>query len=497
MGVIRRQGIKNALANYAGVLLGYVNLTLIMTKVLSLEEYGLRAVVFQLASFFSIAALLGSSNIINRYFPYFKTDDKRHGGLPSFLLKFTFLGLIVATAILFLLKPVAVNYYTDKAPLLVEYYYIIVPFGASLVLFESLSAYCRVLLKSTIPVYTRELGQRLYTLGILGLLWYKIIDFDIFFKLYLAGNLLGALVLMVYLHQLGEVYLGWKGPFRKFARFAEMTRFGLYTMFNASMNVVIKMTDLLMLTALAFSMSGLAAAGIYNLGMLVANVIWVPGQSVRQIAAPIIADAFKNHDLKKIERIDQKTSMTLLVAGLCFYGIIAINIESVLGVMREKYILAENVVYLVGIARVVELASGMNNRIIMESQYYKLNLWFNGVMLLLVAVTNYFFIPLWEITGAALATTLSVCAMVVSKIIFVKIKFGFKPYGPKTLYAVLMAAGAILLVYILPKSGSWVIDIGYRTSLFLALFGPMVYFSKISPDVNEFIAVFRQRFLKR
>ncbi|MCB0738401.1 MAG: polysaccharide biosynthesis C-terminal domain-containing protein [Bacteroidetes bacterium] len=481
MGVIRRQGIKNSIYNYLGVGLGYINMALIMTNVLSAEEYGLRGVIFRLGSFFSMAALLGTANIVNRYFPHFKNKETRHGDLLSFILTYLGVGIILGAILTIALKSFAFSSYSN-VPFLLDYYYEIIPFGASLALFEALSAYCRVLLKSTVPVFVREVGVRILTTILLGLLAWGIIDFNQFFLAYLYSNTVGAFVLAGYLVKIGEFNIKLRISFWRFPMFIEMVKFGTYTMFNASINMVVRMTDMLMITYL---MVGLAPAGIYDFGMLIANIVMVPATSLRQIASPIVADAFKRNDMKQLADIYNKTSTTQLVAGLFIFCIVVLNLPSLLLVMKSDFAQAEYVVYLMGITRIFDMASGMNNRLIMESKYYRATLVFNLILMVLVILTNWWFIPIYGITGAALASAISVMIIILAKIVFVYRVFGFNPYDFDTVKSVIVAVIALGAIYFLPIIGNVFVDIGYRTTLFVPLYIILVYKLKISEDINK------------
>lgn len=497
MGVIRKQSITNSVYNYAGILLGYLNLAILMTEILSVEEYGLRGVIFQLGSLFSVTSMLGSSNIMNRYFPFFRDKNNGHGNLLGFILVYTLIGIALTAILTVLFKPIIIEMYSEKAQLLVEYYYIIIPFGLSLSLFEALSSYSRVLLKSTMPVFIKEFGVRVLTTVLLIVLYFKLIDFEIFFHLYLYLYGFGALVLMFYLFRLGEWHVSVNTNFLQFPKLKEMLTFGFYTLFNASMNMIVRTADLVMLTYFSVSLSGLTAAGIYNFGMLIANVISVPSISLRQIAAPIIADAFKNNDLTSIEEIYKKTCITQLVAGLFAFSLVFLNLHSVFSMLKPAYAACEYVVYFIGIARLFEMASGLNNRIIMESKYYKSTVSFNVLLLVVVVISNLVFIPLFEINGAAFASAISILIITLAKIIYVNRKFGFNPYDWGTLKAVLITIVGILAIYFIPKTGNIIIDIGYRSILFTAFFGVFILWFKVSVDVNNLADMLFKKVFKR
>ena len=61
-----------------------------------------------------------------------------------------------------------------------------------------------------------------------------------------------------------------------------------------------------------------------------------------------------------------------------------------------------------GLARVIDLGMGCNHEIIVFSKYYKVNLPLQFLLVGVVMGTNTLLIPEFKITGAALATCISV-----------------------------------------------------------------------------------------
>ena len=89
MGVIARQSIKGALANYIGVAIGFFVSFFVLTRYLTQEEIGLTRVMVDAAMLFSSLAQLGTNSSIIRFFPYFKDGRNNHGifGLSRYLQK--------------------------------------------------------------------------------------------------------------------------------------------------------------------------------------------------------------------------------------------------------------------------------------------------------------------------------------------------------------------------------------------------------------------------
>lgn len=64
MGVIARQSIKGALANYLGVAIGFVITFFVLTRYLTEEEVGLTRVMVDAAMIFASLAQLGTNSSI-------------------------------------------------------------------------------------------------------------------------------------------------------------------------------------------------------------------------------------------------------------------------------------------------------------------------------------------------------------------------------------------------------------------------------------------------
>ena len=77
MGVIQRQGIKQSLVTYFGVILGAVNVLLIYTTTLQPEEYGFIQVMMSASKLCLPFVLLGSQSMIIRFFPRFENLSPR------------------------------------------------------------------------------------------------------------------------------------------------------------------------------------------------------------------------------------------------------------------------------------------------------------------------------------------------------------------------------------------------------------------------------------
>ena len=76
MGVIAKQSIKGASANYLGVLIGAITTFFVVTDLLTQEEIGLTRVMVDAAMLFAGLAQLGTNASIVRFYPRFRTADR-------------------------------------------------------------------------------------------------------------------------------------------------------------------------------------------------------------------------------------------------------------------------------------------------------------------------------------------------------------------------------------------------------------------------------------
>lgn len=453
-----------------------------MTEILSMEELGLRSVMFQAGSFFSVIALVGLANVVNRFFPSLKGKPGHHGGILSFIFIYSFFGIVLSSIVLFVFKETILDHYSERTDMLTGFYTFLIPFGASLALFEGLAAYSRALLKTTFPIFIRELLIRVYNLGLLGLLAFKIIDFTDFLYLYLSGYFMGVVLLCGYLIKIGEFKIEWNHAFEWWGRFREMLRFGVYTWFNNSARIIVKTADVLMLGAY-----DLKFAGVYGIGSLIGNIVQVPSQSLRQIAAPLISRHFEEDNIAEIGNLYRKTCMIQLISGLFIYLLIILNLDTLFTIWRPEFAPAKMVVVLLGSARLVAGSTGLNGRIIVESKYFRMNFFFNLLMGVMVIGTNAWLIPQYQIFGAAVASALTITVVSAIKVWFVYAKFGLQPFDYRTFITLGLGAVAFAISYFIPATDIFFLDLFIKTSVFTAIYIPLMVRFKLSQGINDMV----------
>jgi O-antigen/teichoic acid export membrane protein len=98
---------------------------------------------------------------------------------------------------------------------------------------------------------------------------------------------------------------------------------------------------------------------------------------------------------------------------------------------------------------------------------------------------NFYFLPRYGITGAAIATFISLTCFNLIKFAFVWYKMGLQPFTLKNLQVLLFALIAYGLAALIPSINHYLLDILVHSGLFALIFGILVLAFKVSDDINN------------
>ena len=238
------------------------------------------------------------------------------------------------------------------------------------------------------------------------------------------------------------------------------------------------------------SQMGLNYVGIYTIATYMALVIEMPARSISAISSPLAAAALKDGDLDRANQLYKKVSLHQLIAGSTLFVLIWINIDNIFAIIPngEVYETGKWVVFFIAMSRLVSMTLSFGGVLVSFSRYYYWGLYFTFFLTLLTIGTNYFFIPIWGITGAAMATLLTclVSYLLQQWIVLKKIKgnpysMGFVKQG----LIVLFLLGCNIL---LPRwTTNPYFDGIYRTCIIGLLWFIMTYRFKVSEEICRLV----------
>lgn len=467
-----------------GIVLGFISTILLYPHILRVDQYGLTRLLFSLAVVCAQFAHLGINNVVIRYFPYFKDSENSRNRLLTLAVVVPAVGFLLFTAVYLLFSDLFIEYYNDRSALFSEYYLYLIPLVFAVLFFEALNSYVRALQDSVTGSFINEVLVRILIILLLIAFYYNLLSFTDFMIGFVLAYSIQPVYLLFYLYLRNE--LSFKIPFKKNSRrfLKGMGVYGAYSLLGGLATLLIGNIDIIMLSA----MTDLDNAAVYAIAFYVASVIAVPQRSIVKIATPILADLLKNNKYEQIDSLYKRTSLNQIIAGSLIYIGIWANMHNLLDLLPPEYSGAHWVIIVIGAAKLFNMATGINGSIIINSKYFRFDLYTNILLVFLTVTTNYFLIQIWGMLGAAVATAVSIFIYNFVKFIFVWIKFSMQPFEWNALFVLLIAAGCLGLSFLIPYQFNFFIDITVRSLAIASVFLGLTLLFNLSDDLKNLVS---------
>jgi O-antigen/teichoic acid export membrane protein len=481
MGIIIRQSFWNSLSGYLGVILG-AGLTLwLYPNILSVEQYGLTRLLISIATVGSTFASLGLKNTLVRYFPYFRNPERSHHGLFFWALLIPGLGFLVLLLLYGLNTEWLITNFSDKSDLFRDFHPFLIPILLSLLYFEIVAAYARALQDTVVSSLIKDVGLRFGLIILLLVHYMGWITFDGFMIGFAGIYLLQSLSLLGYVLIRYPQRLLPDFDFLSKPMIKDMATYGSYALLGGLTTIIVGNIDILMIGAL----TDLTSTGIYSIAFYIGSVIQIPQRSIHKIAYPVISQAFKDERMDDIADIYRRTSINQLILGTLLLAGIYANLHNLHAILPAEFQSGDWVILVIGLAKLFDMATGINGGIILTSKYYRMDLWTNLLLVALAITTNLLLIPMYGLLGAAIATAISVFVYNSFKMIYVKWKLDMQPFDWRTIAVLIIGALTAWFPMYLPILDAWWLDIALRASLMTLVFGGLTLLLRLSPDINS------------
>ena len=172
----------------------------------------------------------------------------------------------------------------------------------------------------------------------------------------------------------------------------------------------------------------------------------------------------------------------------CFYWSFSIlKTFSPLIPKGEALLSAKYVVLFLGIAKLTDMLTSINGQIIGFSSRYRFNLYAVIFLGIVNVFLNIYLIDLFQITGAAIATAISLILYNLIKLGYVYYHFGFHPFSTNTLKLFGLVGISTIALIFFPGTDFLVLNIILRTLLTGVLFAIGIFYFKIAPDIIDFV----------
>lgn len=489
MGIVRTESIKSTFFSTIGVAIGFLSQVFVFTHLLAPAIVGLIKVIQSFSNLFSHFSLVNLPGITLRFFPYFRNKEKGHNGFLFFAMLFATIGFLFFFILTIIFREAILSLYVEKSILFTRHFNIVFPVIIGVSLMSLLSAYLRSLFRIVYASVVKDIYIKVFTLLSVLLYYFKVVDFDGFLISFAAAYAISSLLLLVYVISIGEFQI--RMDFKLFDKpmVKKISNYATYGYLSELVQTSIIEIDKLMIAG----MLSLSSTGIYGITALFSTILNLPQQAISNISGTIIAQAFKENDLQKVNELYKKTSLNQFIIGSLIFMLIWFNVDAVLSFMPSEYLDGKYVILILISMKLFDMGVGINGGIINMSKYYKLMLPFNIASLLLAVGANLILIPIKGIIGAALATCLAIVFFNILKLGFIWWKFKILPFSIQYLKAIGVFVIISVLAKILPTSTLNAVnqninsffDIAVKSIIIFAGFTFLTLSLKVSDDVND------------
>lgn len=492
MDLITRQTLKGSIYSYLGAILGFVNVALLMPSIFSTAEIGLTNILIASSTIYGQLGTLGFMNVTTKLFPYFRDKNNKHNGFVFLMLSVGTVGFLLCSLFYYLFKAQIIENNIEDSPLFAEYVYLLIPFIFITIFYNLIDVYNRILFNASFGTFVKEFLLRILNfMGIL-LFYFNVFDFHSFILYYTLVYGVPVLLICLLLIYRGDFSI--KPSFKlltpEFCK--KMLSVAFFGLISGLGSMAVWQIDRTIIN----NYYNLDATGIYSVMFAFGAMILIPGRSLVRISGSVVAESFRYNDYDKINKVYKKSINGLTTVGILAFILIWGNVDNILQFLKPEYVQGKYVVLFVSLAHLFQMMGGTSAEIISFGKFYKEYSVIVLILIISIIGFNLLLLPILNITGAAIALSISFFISSMIKFLFIKAKYNFQPYDWDFLKIILLGMTAYLLSLLMPEIGNFIADIVIRSIILSLLFILPVYYFKLSDDVTMFIDTLIKRVVK-
>jgi O-antigen/teichoic acid export membrane protein len=440
LGRVSRQGAVVFLTRGAALLLGIIS-TILLSRLLGpggLGKFRLGSVVVQLVTAFCV---LGLDRALLRYVPILQTRGQNgrrlliQGGSMVFVIS------LALSALLLLAAPILATSYFHSPEMtsVIRLFSLQVPV---LALFRFLSGAVTATKRFDFASkITNILSPAVFVflLTLLAFVWPSV-------KGAIAARIVAQLAAGVFL----AVFLTQHYPKLQIASATQGT-FKSYLLLSLPLFVIALGFQLLnqMDTIMLGHFVSAKEVGIYSVAFKVSAFVLIGLEILLPIVAPLFAQFRETHDDQSMETLFVTTTKWLCYSALLIFICIAIFRVELLQVFGKGFTAGSTIILILAIGQLVNAATGPTGVLLTMTGKQKWELTNTISIVAVNFVLNLLLIPRMGMTGAAIATALSIATINGLKLVQVYLLFGLQAYNLKYLKGIVAIGAACLVGYLL------------------------------------------------
>ena len=491
MGIIQKQGVKSSFFIMIGFLIGAVNLLVLFPLFFSKNDQGLVRAMLDIGATLSVFCTLGTLPVIYKFYPFYNHYlGPKKNELPFITLIINLIGFGILLIIGWQQKDFIIRK-LGKSPSLAQYFNYVYPYTFFLLIFYWLEAFAWGLRKGVYSNFLRETLIRILTTLLIIAFGLKYIDLAVFLTFFSLLYVIPSLLLLINLiksNQFSFKSLQISSVTRRLK--GKMFSFALFVFAGQFFNLLARTND----TFLIVGLRGLNDAAIFAIATYVSAILEIPQRSLNSISIPVLATSWKNKDFANIKHIYHKSVSNLLAIGLLLFGLIWLNTDNLVNFLNwvsnkeaGGYDAISKLIFILGLAKLIDLATGVNSQIIGTSNFWKFDFFTNLFYILLSLPLNYYLIKNYNLEGLAYSNLIALCLYNSIRFLFLYKKFKLQPYTYKHGLFLLLSIGLILLVHQIPSVNNIVANIFLQSSVFGISFYLLVSWINPAPEALEIV----------
>jgi len=490
MGIIQKQGVKSSFFIMIGFLIGAVNLLVLFPLFFSKTDQGLIRAIIDIGATLSVFCTLGSLPVVYKFFPFYNQYlGPKKNELPFLTLAVNFIGFGLLLLLGWQQKDFIIRK-LGKSPSLAENFNYVYFYTFFLLMFYWLEGFAWGLKKGVVTNFLKETVIRILTTILILAFGFEFINLPKFIALFSCIYAIPTIILLINLIQSNNWTL------RNF-KISSVTRrlkgrminFALFVFAGQFFNLLARTSD----TVLIIGLRGLSDTAIFAIATYVSAILEIPQRSLTSITIPVLAESWKNKDMANIKHIYHKSVSNLLAIGLLLFGLVWLNIGNLVAFLNwinnkygGGYDDLPKLIFILGLAKLIDLGTGVNSQIIGTSNYWKFDFYTNLFYIILSIPLNIYLIKYYGLEGLAISNLIALILYNSVRFRFLYKKFNLQPYTWKHGIFLFLSICLMLLIHQIPSNKNFVINIGIQSLTYGIAFYGLAYWINPAPEILDF-----------
>ncbi len=439
---------KGAGINFCGTLLGGglgILFTLLISRVLMVNEVGVYYLAITIINFAVMISLVGLDSGILRYISIFsgkKDIGRMKGTIISSLWLAIPVSIIVAILMFLFSRYISINLFNKPELVTVlKVFSLTIPFFVLTQIFIRVTQSLKLM---HFNLYIRKLGEQIL----------KLILTVIF--LYMGWRVLGVIlsnvVTIILITCISFYFMNRLIPLigdnnKSILEFKQLTRFSFPRLFSTFFIFLIMWTDTLMLGY--FSDSG--DVGVYNVTTRIVILGAVILNSFNTIFSPMISDLHNREMMHQLESLFKTVTNWIFILSFPLFLILILFAKPILAIFGTGFIVGYSCLIILSIGQLINSITGPSGFMLLMSGRSYICLFNDLFVCIFNIILNYQLIPRYGISGAAIATTLSIAMVNLLRLIEVFYILNIHPYRMSYLKPLFAGLIAVSIIFVISK----------------------------------------------